>query len=139
MPPKVGPIRRTALHEFVGVFGVELDVDRVHVGEALEEDGFALHHRLGAQGAKIAEAKDRRAVGDHGDQIALVCVIIGQFWIRRDFFAGNSNAGGIGQRQVALRRHRDRGLNLKLARARVIWKLSASSRVKRCLGIGRPP
>ena len=35
-----------AIDELVDVAGVDLDVDAVDVGEALEEHGLALHHRL---------------------------------------------------------------------------------------------
>jgi hypothetical protein len=65
------------LDEGVGVLGVELDVDRVHVGEALEEDRLALHHRLRGQRAEVAEAEDRGAVRDDGDEVALGRVVVG--------------------------------------------------------------
>lgn len=35
-----------AVDEFVDVFGIHLEVDRIDVGEALEEDGLALHDGL---------------------------------------------------------------------------------------------
>src|SRR6056297_2243742 len=95
MPPKVGPMRRTALMNS-WVFGIELDVDGVHVGEPLEEHGLALHHRFGAERAEIAKTQNRRAVGDHRHQIALVGVVIGEVRVGGDFLAGHGNAGGIG-------------------------------------------
>ena len=71
------PHQAHRIAERIGVFGVQFDIDRIHVGEAFEEDGFAFHHRLGGQCAKVAETKNSRAVRDDGDQVALVGVIIG--------------------------------------------------------------
>ena len=34
------------LDDFVGVLGIKLDVDGVHVGETLEQHRLAFHHRL---------------------------------------------------------------------------------------------
>ena len=69
--------------ELVGVGGLDLDVDAVDVGEAFEQDGLALHHRLGRHVAEVAEAQDGRAVGDHGDQIALGRIVVGLVRDRR--------------------------------------------------------
>ena len=43
-------------NEGVDIFGVDLEVDRVDVGKALEEHRLAFHHRLRRQRAEIAEA-----------------------------------------------------------------------------------
>ena len=56
--------------EFVRVLRADLEVDRIDVGEALEQHRLAFHHRLGGERAEIAEAEDRGAVGDHGDHVA---------------------------------------------------------------------
>ena len=56
---------------------VDLDVDRVDVGEALEQHRLAFHHRLRRERAEIAEAEDRGAVGDDRDEIALGRIIVG--------------------------------------------------------------
>ena len=40
------PHQAHGLDEFLRVFGVEFDVDRVHIGEAFEQDRLALHHRF---------------------------------------------------------------------------------------------
>ena len=101
--------------EGVGVFGVEFDVDGIDVREALEQHRLAFHHRLRRQRAKVPEAEHRRSVGDDRDQIALVGVIIGGFRVRRDRLTGDGDAGRIGQRQVALGRHRHGCRNLELA------------------------
>ncbi len=38
--------QRHRLDELVGILGVQFDVDRIDVGEALEQHRFAFHHRL---------------------------------------------------------------------------------------------
>ena len=70
MPPKDGPRIAHAVDELVDVLGVDLEVDRIDVGEALEQHRLAFHHRLGGERAEIAEAEDGGAVGDDGDQVA---------------------------------------------------------------------
>ena len=67
-----------AVDEGVDVLGVDQQVDGVDVGEALEQRALAFHHRLGRQRAEIAEAEDGRAVGDDGDEVALVGVVVGE-------------------------------------------------------------
>ena len=66
-----------AVDELVRVLGVDLEVDGVDVGEALEQHRLAFHHRLGGERAEIAEAEDRGAVGDHRDEVALGGVVEG--------------------------------------------------------------
>ncbi|MDQ1232201.1 hypothetical protein QE379_003627 [Sphingomonas sp. SORGH_AS 879] len=61
---------------------------------------------LRGESAEIAEAQDRGAVGDDGDQIALGGIVIGGGGVFGDGEHGHRDAGRIGQRQVALRRHR---------------------------------
>ena len=56
-----------AIDEFVDVLGSNFQIDGIDIGKALEEHRLAFHHRLGGQGAQIAEAKDGGAVGDHRD------------------------------------------------------------------------
>ncbi len=46
--------------------------------KALEQRALALHDRLGGQRAEVAEAEDRRAVRDHGHEVALVGVVVGE-------------------------------------------------------------
>jgi hypothetical protein len=45
-----------------------LDVDRIDVGEALEQHRLALHHGLGGERPDGAEAEHRGAVRDHADR-----------------------------------------------------------------------
>ena len=66
-----------AVDEFVDILGVDLEVDGVDVGEALEEHRLAFHDGLGGERAEIAEAEDRGAVGDDGDHVALGGVVEG--------------------------------------------------------------
>ena len=70
------PEQAHAVDEVVDVLGVDLEVDRVDVGEALEQDRLAFHHRLGAERAEIAEAEHRGAVRDHRDEVALGGVVV---------------------------------------------------------------
>ncbi len=92
--------RRDDLDEALGILFVDLDIDRVDARKLLEQDCLAFHHRLGRQRANIAQAEDRRAVGNHRDQIALGGVAIGVERIGRDLLAGRRDAWGVGQRQV---------------------------------------
>jgi hypothetical protein len=71
-----------------------------------EQDGLALHHRLGRHVAEVAEAEDGGAVGDDGDQIALGRVVVGLVDVLGDGQDRHGHARRIGQRQVPLRRHR---------------------------------
>ena len=104
------------IDEGVDVLGVDFEIDRIDIGEALEQDGLALHHRLRGKRAEIAETENRRAVGNHRDQIAADRVVVGFVRIFRDRKHRNRDAGRIGERQVALGRHRLGRNDLDLAR-----------------------
>jgi hypothetical protein len=82
--------------------GVDLDVEHVDAGEALEQDALAFHHRLAGQRAQVAQAEDGGAVGDHRDQIALVGVAVGVGGILGDLAHRLGDAGGVGQGQFVL-------------------------------------
>jgi hypothetical protein len=91
MPPNVGEIEaRTQSMNFFGSVVVDLDVDGIDVGEALEEDALAFHDGLAAIGAEIAEAEDGGAVGDDGHHVALRRVL------RRPARRGPSRSRGTG-------------------------------------------
>ena len=47
-----------ALMNSSGILGVDLQIDRIDIGEALEQDRLALHHRLGGERPEIAEARE---------------------------------------------------------------------------------
>src|SRR3990172_9456372 len=85
------------------VFGLELDVEDVDVGEALEEHTLAFHHRLAGPGADIAEAEHGGAVRHHRHQVPLGRVLVEQARVALDLEAGHGDAGRVGQAQVALR------------------------------------
>ena len=80
---------------------VHFDVETVDIGEFLEEDGLALHHRLRGQRADVAKAKDSGAVRDHGDEVALAGIAAGGGGVGLDLKAGLGHAGGVGAGKVA--------------------------------------
>ena len=116
MPPQPLPRKRIAIDELVRILGVHFEVDRVDVGEALEQHRLAFHHGLCGECAAIAEAEDRGAVGDHGNEVAFGGVVVRLALILRDGEHRNRDAGRIGEREIALRRHRLGGDDLELAR-----------------------
>ena len=104
-----------AVDEFVDIFRIDFEIDGIDIGKALEEHGFALHHRLGGECSKIAKPKDGRAIGNDRHHIAARGVIVGGFRIGGDCLDWHSHTRRIGQRQVALRCHRLGRGNLQLA------------------------
>ena len=94
--------RRHALDEAVRVFGVELEVEDVDVGELLEEHAFALHHRLGRERADVAQAEYGGSVGDHRDEVAACGVFERVGGIVLDGEARLRNPRRVGQREVEL-------------------------------------
>ena len=60
-----------AIDEGLDVLGIDEEIDGIDVGEALEQRRLAFHHGLCRQRAEIAEAEDRGAVGDDGNEVAL--------------------------------------------------------------------
>ena len=63
--------------ELVDILGIDFEIDRIDIGEALEQHRLAFHHRLRGERAEIAEAQNGGAVGDDGDEIALGRIVIG--------------------------------------------------------------
>ncbi len=94
--------QQDGLDDVVRVVGVQLDIENVHVGEALEQDPFAFHDRLAGQRANVAQAEHGGAVGHHGYQVPLRGVQVGVVRVRRDCQARLGDPGSVGQRQVAL-------------------------------------
>ena len=133
MPPKVTPMFLTTVMISSGSLARDLDVDGVDVGEALEEHALALHHRLGGQRAQVAQAQDRGAVGDHRHQVALGGVLVGEVRIFGDGQHRHGHARRIGQREVALGRHRlGRRRRRSCPACGNSVEASASSSVKAC-------
>ncbi len=92
--------RRNVNHSFdegLDAGRVDLDIEHVDIGKALEQDALPLHHRLARQRPQIAQAKDGGAVGDYRDQVALVGVAVGVFRIFGNFAHRLGHAGGVGQ------------------------------------------
>jgi hypothetical protein len=87
--------------ELLDVLGVDLDVEDVDVGELLEEDALALHHRLAGGGADVAEAEHGRAVGDDRHQVPARGVRVGELLVLLDLQAGLGDARAVGEGQVA--------------------------------------
>ncbi len=106
-----------AFDEGVRIVLLDLDVDGVDVGEALEQHRLAFHHRLRRQRAEIAKTEDGGAVGNDSHEIGPrgIARRIGR--IGRNRFHRSSDAGRIGQAEVALAAHRFRGDDLDLTGA----------------------
>ena len=119
-----------AVDELVGVLGVDFEIDGVDVGKALEQHRLAFHHRLGRQRAEIAEPQDGGAVGDDGDEIALGRVVVGAARVLGDGEHRHRDARRIGERQVALGRHRLGGDDSSLPGRPTLWNCRASWSVK---------
>ena len=100
MPPKVGREQLAGADDLVGVGAGDLDVEDVDVGEALEQDALAFHHRLAGEGAEVAEPEHRGAVRDHGDEVALGRVAVDVLGIPGDLEARLGDAGAVGEREV---------------------------------------
>ena len=105
-----------AIDELVRVFGRHFKIDGIDIGEAFEQHRLAFHHRLRRQRAAIAETENGSAVGDDGDKIALGGIVVGERLILGDREHRNGDAGRIGERKVALRRHRLGGHDFELPR-----------------------
>src|SRR5205823_4754662 len=85
------------------IAGIDLEIDRVDIGKALEQRAFALHDGLCRERAEIAETQNRGAVRDHRDEIALGSVIEGGAGLALDVQARERYTGRIGERQISLR------------------------------------
>ena len=104
-----------------GVLGVELDVDRIDIGESLEQDRLALHHRFRRSAPRLPRPRIAVPLEITRDQIALGGIIISEARIRGDRAHRHGDARRISQTQVALRRHRLGGDDLDLARPACEW------------------
>ena len=102
MPPKVGSEGLHHPDHLLGLGDVELDVEDVDVGEPLEEDALPLHHRLGGEGADVAEAEDGGSVRDHGHEVPAGGVVEDAPRLLVDLPAGLGDAGAVCEREVPL-------------------------------------
>ena len=67
------------LHDFdktLGVFFIDLDVVGIEAGEDCEQQRLAFHNGFGRAGADVAEPEHGSAVGDYGDKVAAVGVLV---------------------------------------------------------------
>ncbi len=115
MPPKVGSSAATVENEALDRGLRHLDVEHVDIGEFLEEDGLALHHRLGGERPDVAEAQYCRTVGDDAHQIGAAGVFRDQRRIGMDRLGDGGHTRRIGQRHVALVAERLGGADLEFS------------------------
>ena len=105
-----------AIDELIDILCVDFDVEAVHIGEPLEQDRFAFHHRLCGEGSPITQSEDGCAVRNHSDHVPFGGVIVGGVSVVGDLEYRYGNAGRVGQRQIPLRCHRLGGVDLQLSR-----------------------
>jgi hypothetical protein len=79
----------------VRVFGVEHDRNGVHTTQILVQQGFPLHDGQSGFWADVAETEHARSIAHHDDGVPFVGVLVHQFGIRLDGFAGSSHAGRV--------------------------------------------
>ena len=84
------------------ILGVDLYIDGVDPGKALEQQRLAFHHGFAGKRAQVAQPKHCGTVADNRHQIALAGVQVGIVGIFGDFPAGLCHAGTVGQGQVLL-------------------------------------
>ncbi len=101
--------------QFVRIVFIDFDVEYVNAGKLLEQNALAFHHRLAGQGADIAQAEYRGAVGDHGHQVGAGGQRRRLPRIGNDGLAGMRHPWRVGQGQIALGHHRLGGADLDLA------------------------
>src|SRR5690606_14070610 len=65
-------------------FGINLDVEDVNSGKALEQYALAFHNRLARQRAEITQTQDSGTVRNHGNQVTLGCVFVSVLGVLRD-------------------------------------------------------
>ncbi|MPL75487.1 hypothetical protein SDC9_21311 [bioreactor metagenome] len=93
---------------------IQLDVEGVDIGEFLEQDRLALHHRLRGERADVAKAQHRGAVRHHRNKVAARGVARRGGRVRLDLEAGLGHTRGIGAAQVAAIGERLRRADLEL-------------------------
>ena len=80
----------------------QLDVKDINARKLLKEHALALHDRLGRQGTNVAQAQDRRAIGDDTHEVAPGGVLKGIDGVFGNLETGRRDPGGIGQGKVTL-------------------------------------
>ncbi len=103
------------LDDVLDLVAVEADRHSIDPAELLEEQRLALHDRERAEGTEVAEAQDRRTVGDHRDDVGPPGVEVGQARVLGDRRADPTDARGVGDRQGGIVVHLDGRPHLDLA------------------------
>ena len=91
------------LDDILDFRAVHADGNGVDAGEALEENGFALHDRKSCARADVAETEDGGAVRDDGDHIALRCVVVDGLGLLLDCKARRRDTRRVGAAEVVAR------------------------------------
>ena len=91
------------LDELLRVFFVDFDIENVDTGVNLEQERLAFHHRLAREGADVTEAEHCGAVRNHGDEVALARVFVGEVIVLFDFQTGGGHTRRVSKSQVRLR------------------------------------
>ncbi len=86
--------------EFIFVFGIENDRNRIDLTESLVQSRFAFHNRHSGSSADITKAEDTGAIRNNGYDIASPGHFQGQVFIFLDFQAGSSYARSVNDGQV---------------------------------------
>ncbi len=94
--------RLDRLDELVDVRPIDLNVENIDVGECLEQQALAFHHRLSCKRPDVAQSEHRSAVADHRHQIALGGVLVSVIRIVLDLLAGVGYSRRVSQRQLTL-------------------------------------
>ena len=88
--------------EFLRIFGVQSDRDRINLSESLVQCGFAFHDRHSSSGTDIAHAEDTGAIGNDGYDIASPCQFQRQVFIIFDREARSGYTRGVYDREVVI-------------------------------------
>src|SRR5690606_33232630 len=61
--------RGNGFNKLIRIALVNFNVEDVNTGKFLEQDGLALHHRLGRLGANVAQTQYGGTISDNADQV----------------------------------------------------------------------
>src|SRR3989441_148937 len=95
------------LDDLVDILRRKADRERVHAPEFFEQHRLAPHPRQGRLGPDVAEAQDRRAVGDDGDRVLLDRQRERKLSVVADRQADAGDPGRVRHREVVTRADRD--------------------------------
>ena len=83
------------IDQFIGIFRVDANRERVDAAEIFEQDRFSFHDRHPGFGADVAESEHAGSVGDDRDKIRLIRVLKNQVGIVVDGHARFRDAGRV--------------------------------------------